>query len=59
MAGKKPDYDVVVSREGKDKKVHYTNIGAAWKVSNEGISILLHALPVDGRLVLFPRKEDE
>ena len=58
MAGKKPDYKVLVSREGQDK-TFYTEVGAAWKVANEGISIQLHALPTDGKLVLFPREEKD
>jgi hypothetical protein len=48
---------VLVSRE-VGGKTFYTEVGAAWCVSNGGISIKLHAL-VDGSLVLFPRKEDE
>lgn len=57
--GKKPDYKVFVSREGKNDKAFYTEVGAGWVVANEGISIQLHALPTDGRMVLFPRKDDE
>ena len=56
--GKRPDYRVLVSRE-VGGKTFYTEVGAAWRVSNGGISIKLHALPVDGSLVLFPPKEDE
>ena len=58
MAGQKPDYKVFISREA-GKKNHYTEVGAAWLVSNEGISIQLHALPTDGKLVLFPRRDDK
>ena len=56
--GQKPDYRVLVSRESGGKN-YYTEVGAAWVVSNDGISIQLHALPTDGRLVLFPRKDEE
>jgi hypothetical protein len=62
MAGKKPDYRVFISRKGEDKqgdeKNFYTEIGAAWKVAEDGISIQLNAVPVDGRLVLFPLREE-
>lgn len=61
MAGKRPDYEVFVSRsngEGEAAKTYYTKVGAAWNVAKDGISIELHALPTDGRLVMFPRKED-
>jgi hypothetical protein len=55
--GRKPDYAVFVSRESGDKS-YYTEVGAAWNVAKDGISIKLHALPMDGSLVLFPRKDD-
>lgn len=58
MANRKPDYEVFVSRKGSDDKTYYNRVGAAWNVSNDGISIKLDALPVDGSLVLFPPKED-
>ncbi len=54
----KPDYDVFVSQKNGDKSF-YTRVGAAWHVANEGISIKLQALPVDGSLVLFPPREKE
>lgn len=57
--GRKPDFKVFVSREGNgDQKNWYTEVGAAWKVAKDGISLQLHALPTDGRLVLFPNKDD-
>lgn len=34
-------------------------IGAAWRTAKDGIAITLHALPVDGKLILFPPREDE
>jgi hypothetical protein len=58
MAGSKPDYQVFVSREGSDKKAHYTQIGAGWKVAKDGISVLLQSTPLDGKLVLFPVREE-
>ena len=58
MANRKPEYRVLVSRKSGDKNF-YTEVGAGWDVKNNGISIKLHALPTDGQLVLFPRKEKE
>lgn len=55
---KKPDFKVFVSRKGNDDKSFYHEVGAAWKVANDGISINLHALPTDGKLVLFPPREE-
>lgn len=57
--GKKPDYEAFVSQKGGDNKNFYTKVGAAWAVGSDGISITLQALPVDGRLVLFPVKSDQ
>lgn len=63
MAGRKPDYKVMVSREGRAKdgsdKNYYSDIGVAWRVANDGISVQLNAVPVDGRMVLFPIEEKD
>jgi hypothetical protein len=59
MAGKRPDYEVFVSRKGSDDKNHYLRIGAAWKVGNDGVSLKLDALPVNGEAVMFPPRENE
>lgn len=58
--GRKPDYRVFISRksEGSDK-AFYTDVGGAWLVKNDGISIQLNALPVDGNLILFPNRDEE
>jgi hypothetical protein len=55
----KPDFYVYVSRKGSDDKNHYTRVGAAWQVSNDGLSIKLDALPTNGELICFPPKDDE
>lgn len=57
--GNKPDYAVYVTREGRDGKQFYTRVGAAWRVGNDGISIELDALPVNGEMVCFPPREEE
>lgn len=56
--GNAPDFKVFTSRKVGDKNF-YTEIGAAWNVANDGISIQLHALPTDAKLILFPPKEDD
>ncbi len=55
--GKRPDYKVLVSRENGDK-TFYSEIGSAWNVAKEGISIQLNSLPIDGKCVIFPRKDE-
>jgi len=56
--GNTPDYEVFVSEKNGDKN-YYTKVGAAWNVSNDGISIKLRAMPLDGNLVLFPPREPD
>lgn len=61
MAGKKPAYNVFVSRQigdGTNGKTFYDQVGVAWDIKDGGVSVQLHALPIDGRLVLFVRKDD-
>jgi hypothetical protein len=57
--GQTPDFNVCVSRKGSDEKTYYTTVGAGWLVAKDGISIQLQCLPVDGKLVLFPKRDDE
>lgn len=56
--GKKPDYEVFISQKSGDK-TYYTKIGAGWEVAKGGISIKLMALPIDGSIVLFPRRDSD
>ncbi len=44
--GKKPDFRVFVSRQGEDNKTFYNEVGVAWKVKSDGISIKLFAAPL-------------
>jgi hypothetical protein len=49
---------VVEEREGKDP--FWTRIGSAWAhKDNDGFSVTLSALPINGRLVLRKPKVDE
>lgn len=54
---KRPHYNVYTS--GPSENAPNLKIGAAWNVAKSGISLSLVALPVDGRLVLFPVKEED
>ncbi len=56
---KQPDYRVFVTHQNGEGKTHYRDVGAGWKVANGGISIKLDATPIDGRCVIFPRRDDE
>lgn len=55
--GQRPQWKVLIGRENGDKQ-YYTEIGVAWNVAKGGISIQLHALPVDGKMVLFLRENE-
>jgi hypothetical protein len=45
-------------REGKDGKNYSTRVGAGWiHRKGGGINVQLEAVPLDGRIVLFPVTE--
>jgi hypothetical protein len=56
---KSPKYHAfVVKDRGEDQKF-WTRIGAAWEHSKGGgLNIELDALPLDGKIVLLPPKDD-
>ena len=57
-----PAYNVfTVKDRGSNKKAFWIKIGAAWPLrsNGDGFSITLNAIPVDGKLVLVPFKEQE
>jgi hypothetical protein len=64
MSGNRPTHKVFAVRDGDpddpESKAWYTRIGSAWPhKSGKGMSILLDALPVNERLVLFEYDEDD
>jgi uncharacterized protein (DUF736 family) len=69
MAGRKPDYRVVIPQDNGRGKTNYFKVGAAWRNSNKetgdesiglqinvGVPILLQP---DSKLVLFENKDEE
>lgn len=58
MSGKR--WDVKTPKEGKDGKTFWTKCGAAFEGKGDSISIVLDALPVNGKLSLFiPKTKEE
>jgi hypothetical protein len=55
--GQRSDYNVYVTRQDEHGKSFCADVGAS-RVTKDGISINLQMLPIDGKLVLFPRKKD-
>lgn len=56
---KKPDYNVYVSEKSGDK-TFYHQVGVAWAVSNDGISVKFRPnIAVTGEIVMFPPKGDD
>ncbi|GAB4072288.1 hypothetical protein KHC28_01380 [Ancylobacter sonchi] len=46
-------FNALVARSGKDEKVFWTKIGAAFPAKDgEGWNLVLDALPIDGRVFL-------
>ena len=57
MTGKAPTHNVFAIRKAaaEGKKDHFAEIGAAWPVK-DGFKLKLDALPVNGELLILPRK---
>jgi hypothetical protein len=53
----RPSHHVYVV-EGEGEKAFWTRIGAAWPSGNDGLFVVLNALPLDGRLVIRKPKSD-
>jgi hypothetical protein len=59
MAGK-PTHTAYTVREGKaGAKGFWVDIGSAWTNKDGSLSVTLDALPVNGRLVICVRKDDD
>lgn len=59
MAEKMPDYVVYSVRERDGARDVWTRVGAAFKHKEDGLTILLDALPIGRKVVLMPPKADE
>jgi len=61
MTQKKPTHYAYQVKEGKDKKQNYwTKIGVAFtNADNEGFTVFLDAVPLDGKLVIRKPKPKE
>lgn len=53
----KPTHNVVIA-EKNGEKTYFHTIGAAWENKAGGFNVKLKSLPLDGELILFPRKEN-
>jgi hypothetical protein len=52
-AGKQPSHVVYQVRDRDGKKAIWTRIGAAWAhADGQGLTVQLHAVPLDGRITL-------
>jgi hypothetical protein len=60
MSNKPTLYAYAVKDRGRNRASIWTKIGAAWPhEKGNGFTIELHALPLDGRIVLTEPKPDE
>lgn len=60
MPTKTPTHSCYTVRPtGTDKKGFWVEIGAAWTNKDGSLSVKLDALPVNGDMVIQPRKETE
>lgn len=57
---KKPVYEAFAVIERKQQKPWYQSLGAVFETeSGNGLNVVLHATPLNGRLLLLPFKEKE
>jgi len=57
-ASKKPSLHAYQIREAADGKSFWNRIGAAWSNKDGGFTVQLECLPLDGRIVCCPAKND-
>ena len=48
-----------VRNRGEDKKAFWARIGSAWTNRDGSFTIRLDALPLDGEIVVRPRKDED
>lgn len=55
--GQKPDFRI----RHQDDNGNWQNLGAAWKVKGDCVSVRVNVLPLnwDGQMLLVPTKDDE
>ena len=46
-------------RDGKDDKSFWNQVGVAWSNRDGGFTVQLHAIPLDGRIVLAKPKSND
>lgn len=61
MSANKPQFDVYTIKDrGENRKAYWLRIGGAWSNKDGSLSIILDALPTDGKLhVRAPNPKDE
>ena len=57
-SGKSPSHIAYQVREGKGEQSYWDKIGVAWSNKDGGFTVQLHALPLDGRIVLTKPKSN-
>ena len=57
--GKKPAFYAYQVRDGGGGKSYWNRVGAAWANRDGGFTLQLESVPLDGRIVCQPPKQDE
>ena len=53
---KLPSHYAYTVKEGKGNKAHFSKIGAAWPAKDNGLTIDIAAMPLDGKIHLRSRE---
>jgi hypothetical protein len=58
VKNRRPSLVAYQVREGKDDQSYWDRIGVAWSNRDGGFTVQLHAIPLDGRIVLTKPKSN-
>lgn len=58
-SSKQPSHIAYSVVEGKKDQSHWSKIGAAWPAKDDGLSLQLDSIPLNGKIVLRSREELE
>ena len=59
VKNRKPSLIAYQVRDGKDNQSYWERVGVAWSNRDGGFTVQLHAIPLDGRIVLSNPEEEE
>ena len=53
---KLPSHIAYSVQDSKNNKMHWNKVGAAWPIKDDGLTVKLHSMPLNGEIVLRNRE---